>query len=222
MQSRGERNNNPGNLEASAWTRRQRGYIGSDGRFARFDTMANGIAAQASLLGSYIRRGYDSITEIIWRYGNDPGPQDDVSVRNYINYVARRLGISPTERLSQSQTNALAQAMREFETGNTARGVIGSGSGQVGNTDGWNNIGGALSDAVVDGLGTVLDPFGVTRGTLGIGNSENSITGYLSRLFAPNLWSRATAIFIGIVLITVALVAFIISNRTEIISNAKA
>lgn len=213
MVSRGERNNNPGNLEASSWTRSQPGYIGSDGRFAVFDTMANGIAAQGRLLSSYIRRGFDTVSEIINRYGNDPGPQDDANVRNYITYTARRLGVSPTDTLSIDQGPALAQAMREFETGNQRSGTV-----NIGSVSEFNQWAEAALNGGVQGAASVLDPFGVNSWLLGI-NNPNSVSGLLGRLFTPNLWSRATAIFIGIVLITVALVAFIISNRTEIVSN---
>lgn len=118
--SRGERNNNPGNLEASSWTQGQPGYVGSDGRFARFETVEQGIAAQENLLSTrYLSRGFNTVEKIINRYGNDPGTEDDAAVRNYINYVARRLNVNPNDELTPALVGRLASAMREFETGNT-------------------------------------------------------------------------------------------------------
>jgi len=118
--SRGERNNNPGNLEASAWTKKQPGYKGTDGRFAIFDTPENGRKAQERLLiNNYLSKGHDTPSKVINRYGNDPGPEDDKSVQNYIAYVSRRLGINPNDKIPAGKAALLAQAMREFETGKT-------------------------------------------------------------------------------------------------------
>lgn len=115
--SRGERNNNPGNLEYGKYAISQ-GAVGSDGRFAIFSSMADGIAAQVNLLkNAYIAKGYDTPSKIINRYGNDPGPGDDLSVRNYIKYVAGKLGIGVNDKVNTDQTGVLASAMREFETG---------------------------------------------------------------------------------------------------------
>lgn len=47
---RGIRNNNPLNIEAGTFTSSQPGYVGSDGRFARFETPEAGVAAANTLL----------------------------------------------------------------------------------------------------------------------------------------------------------------------------
>ena len=47
---RGIRNNNPLNIEDGDFARSQPGYVGSDGRFAQFQTPQHGVAAADSLL----------------------------------------------------------------------------------------------------------------------------------------------------------------------------
>lgn len=119
--SRGERNNNPGNLEDSPFTRAQPGYKGSDGRFAQYETKAHGEAAQAKLLANnYIGKGYNTVQKVIGRYA--PRSDNAASFDNYVAYVSRRLNINPSDTLTPAMTARLAEAMREFETGNTRNG----------------------------------------------------------------------------------------------------
>jgi len=116
--SRGERNNNPGNLEDSPFTRSQPGYQGSDGRFAKYATPEQGKAAQEKLLANnYIGKGYNTVQKVIGRYA--PRSDNAASFDNYVAYVARRLNINPSDTLTSAQAGRLAEAMREFETGNT-------------------------------------------------------------------------------------------------------
>lgn len=112
--SRGDRNNNPGNLEDGRFTRSQPGYKGSDGRFAIFDTPENGEQAQVNLL----RKNYSnmSVAQIIQKYA-PVGDNSEASVRNYIGYVASRAGVDPDAKLSEGHYNQVAAAMRAFETG---------------------------------------------------------------------------------------------------------
>lgn len=122
--SRGERNMNPGNIEDGSFARSQPGYVGSDGRFARFDTAENGIRAQENLL----RRNYagQPLRRIIERYS--PRSENGEATDNYIAYVARRMGVEPDTTISEARIGQLAAAMREFETGNRSSG---SGSGNA-------------------------------------------------------------------------------------------
>ena len=104
-----ERNNNPGAL-------RRPGSL----EFQRFPSVAAGIAAQEALLGRYFNRGRDTISSVIETYAprrSRGGDNTDAQVNNYIGYVARRLGINPSQRLSANDVSRLARAMREFETG---------------------------------------------------------------------------------------------------------
>ncbi|MFA7334932.1 MAG: hypothetical protein WC130_11670 [Kiritimatiellia bacterium] len=130
--SLGERNNNPGNLEDGEFARSQPGYVGTDGRFARFATPEAGAKAQETLLANaYIGRGQNTIQSIIEGvpgeggrrvHGYSPrqsdgGDNTDEQVNNYIGYVARRAGVDPTAPIPPDRVSAVAAAMREFETG---------------------------------------------------------------------------------------------------------
>ena len=112
--SRGERNNNAGNLEDGAFARSQPGYAGSDGRFAKFKTPQDGENAQVNLL----RKNYAgmSVAQIIQKYA-PLGDNSEASVRNYIGYVASRAGLDPDAKLGDGHYHQVAAAMRAFETG---------------------------------------------------------------------------------------------------------
>ena len=115
--SRGERNMNPGNIEDGPFARSQPGYSGSDGRFARFESAENGMAAIDALLSSYGRRGFDSPDAIINRWAP---PSDNNPTRNYSAYVAEGLGVDPSARLDMNDPNVrrqVAERIAQFETG---------------------------------------------------------------------------------------------------------
>lgn len=173
MASRGERNNNPGNLEASSWTKSQPGYVGSDGRFAIFDSMANGIAAQEKLLRGYIDKGFTTIDGIINRYGNDPGTADDGSVLNYKKYLSQRLGKSLNDLITKADIPLLTKAMREFETGNKQD----TGDAPTADKGWW--------DTITDPVGAVGD------------------------WFTTGIVARIVYVVIGVVLIGLAIAAFV-------------
>lgn len=118
-QALGMRNNNPGNLEDGPFARRQAGHAGSDGRFARFATMEEGIAAQETLLRNHYVNGQRSVTDIVLKYlGGPNNPENSTaSQRNYIGYVASQLGIDPGQPVPPEMLSQLGQAMREFENG---------------------------------------------------------------------------------------------------------
>lgn len=120
---RGVRNQNEGNIKDGPFARRQPGYVGSDGTFARFQTPEHGRAAQESLLSNnYLGAGFTTPRSIVSRY-SPVGPENSPeAVQNYTAYIARRLGIDPDGQVSPTQVSALAQAMREFETGQTRGG----------------------------------------------------------------------------------------------------
>lgn len=117
---RGVRNRNAGNLKDGPFARRQPGYQGGSGGFAVFDTPEAGNAAQEALLSNnYINAGHNTPRAIVGRYA-PVGPENSpASVENYTNYIAGKLGISPDDVVSPQQVAALAQAMREFENGQT-------------------------------------------------------------------------------------------------------
>lgn len=129
--------NNPGGLNDGSFAASQPGYVGNNGRYAAFATMADGIAAQRALLASYVRRGYDTPTKIANRWaprgdGNDP--------TGYAANIARQMGIGVNDRIGAAQLNAFqhAQAITEnsrygqmVRPGMTARSGAGGGSGSV-------------------------------------------------------------------------------------------
>ena len=130
---RGIRNYNPGNIQNGPFAKSQPGYVGSDGRFAQFDTMDNGLAAHSALLDSYGNKGLNTLNAIINRWapssdGNRPA--------NYAAFVGKKLGIDPNQPLDMSDPNVrkkLAVAMGTFENGMTPtdpRSWMASGSPQ--------------------------------------------------------------------------------------------
>ena len=119
--SRGERNGNPGNIKDGPWAQAQPGYVGSDGTFAKFAPGAGAAAQEKLLAQNYVAKGFDTPAKIINRYA--PASENSgASISNYIGYVSRKLGIGANDQISPAQVPALAQAMREFETGNTGGG----------------------------------------------------------------------------------------------------
>jgi uncharacterized protein (TIGR02594 family) len=124
MTSRGIRNNNPLNIEAGRFARSQPGYVGSDGRFAKFKTMRNGLDAAAELLRRYGLKGFDTIKKIIDRWAP---PVENLHNKNYVRHVANRVGKSPTTKLNLKDPElrlSLARAMAEFETGTSFKAII--------------------------------------------------------------------------------------------------
>lgn len=118
--ARGIRNNNPGNLRASPFAKRQPGYVGADDQnFAQFSSMAAGIRAQETLiLHNYVQTP-TTVTAVIDRYlgKNVPGNfNSQASKTNYINYVTRQVGKS---NVGPGDAAAIAAAMRNFENGTT-------------------------------------------------------------------------------------------------------
>lgn len=118
-QSRGERNNNPGNLEYGDFARRF-GATGSDGRFAIFPDFESGVKAQEALLSgkSYLGGGVNTIGKIIRRYAPT---SDGNNVNNYAAFVTRVTGIPADQALSAADIPKVAEAMRRFETGGNLR-----------------------------------------------------------------------------------------------------
>lgn len=124
-QPRGLRNNNPLNIEAGRFTEGLPGFAGSDGRFARFKSMEDGIAAADRLLVSYAaNQGIDTVQGVINRWA--PASENDTSA--YANSVAKALGIKPTDKIDLNDPGLRKQligAMAQVENG---RAMPGSGA----------------------------------------------------------------------------------------------
>jgi hypothetical protein len=114
--TRGERNNNPGNIRISpsAW----RGKAASeDPDFESFDTAENGIRALAKLLIVYQRRhGCRTVRQIVTRWA----PPTENATAAYVVDVARALGVAPDAAVECTQPAvlaALARAIIRHENG---------------------------------------------------------------------------------------------------------
>lgn len=128
--ARGSRNNNEGNIEDGPYARSQPGYKGSDGRFAIFENPNQGADAQVKLIREGKRYRGKPIAGIIQVYA-PLGDNSEASVRNYIGYVAARTGINPDAPIPADKYNAVASAMREFETGKRPKLRFASYGGQL-------------------------------------------------------------------------------------------
>jgi hypothetical protein len=114
---RGLRNNNPLNIEAGDFTKGQPGFVGSDGRFARFETPDQGIAAASKLLDTYESKyGLNTPAGIIGRWA----PQGENNSAAYAATVAKKLGIGPNDPITPEMRPRLIAAMSEVENGRPA------------------------------------------------------------------------------------------------------
>jgi len=124
---------NPGALKDGPFARAQPGYTGASGGFATFNTPAQGVSAQESLLtGNYINKGINTIDKIVNRYAPPGAENSPASVANYKQYIAQQTGIDPASPISAAQVPAVAKAMREFETGQRAGGAAPAATGGAG------------------------------------------------------------------------------------------
>lgn len=110
---RGLRNNNPLNIEAGSFTQGQPGFVGSDGRFAKFEAPEQGMAAANKLLDSYQAKGLNTPAAIIGRWA----PQGENNSAAYAATVAKKLGIGPNDQITPEMRPALIAAMSEVENG---------------------------------------------------------------------------------------------------------
>ncbi len=122
--TRGERNNNPGNIDfepRNSW----RGQVGIESppepgarpRFAVFDCAENGIRAIGKLLLHYRRAGgCHSLRAMLERWA--PATENDAAA--YVADVARRLGVAPEAPLdleNPTLLQALLAAIIRHENG---------------------------------------------------------------------------------------------------------
>jgi hypothetical protein len=130
--SRAERNNNPGNIKDVGQFKGTAGYKGKDkAGFAVFETPEQGTAAMHTQLQRYMDgkttgKPLRSVAEIVGTWSPQADPQNAAeSTANYTAYVAQKLGVDPTQPLPPSAIPQLAQAMSEFESGNTSGQAVG-------------------------------------------------------------------------------------------------
>lgn len=103
--TRGERNNNPGNIRPASYT--WQGQTGVDsgpmGSYIIFSTPEYGIRAIAKDLMTKYARGLDTVREIITAYA----PPSENPTESYISSVCQSLGILSTTPLDMNDTTTL-------------------------------------------------------------------------------------------------------------------
>lgn len=103
---RGERNNNPGNLNFA-------GQAGASlerpgGRFARFESSFDGLRALSRQLMLYAGRGINSVDKIISTWAP---PSDNNNTTAYIQAVSQRLGVNPQAALNMQDPQTMSALM---------------------------------------------------------------------------------------------------------------
>jgi hypothetical protein len=114
-QPRGIRNNNPLNIEAGNFTQGQPGFAGSDGRFAKFASMDQGVGAANKLLDVYQNKhGLNTVAGIVGRWAPS---SDGNNVSSYAANVSKQLGIDPNAPIPPEMRQQLIAAMGQHENG---------------------------------------------------------------------------------------------------------
>jgi hypothetical protein len=172
---RGIRNNNPGNIVYGGFAK-QMGATGSDGRFAVFQSMEDGIKAAVKLLEGYVAKGYDTVRSIINRWA----PPGENNTSAYVDAVAKKLGISADAKLSGDQLGGVANAIFQHENGRAFGNVNAMSGARLG-------AGGSSSPSVnIQQQNTFhipgsSDPQGTARA---VGSEQSRVNGDLVRNFA--------------------------------------
>ncbi len=111
--TRGWRNNNPGNIrknDAFVWN----GETGKDERgFVMFDDPMDGVRAMGKIIDSYQNRGVLTVQQIISTYA----PKSENATEAYIDFVVKESGLLRTQRPLRSRGDyvPLIRAMILFE-----------------------------------------------------------------------------------------------------------
>jgi len=110
------RNNNPLNVKESAdWIGEKK--LNLDKTFEEFKTPEHGFRAGYIILLQYLERGDNTIQSIIAKWA--PANTDEKNhTRNYIDYVARKIQLSPDEYVSPAMLPELMLHMSKFEGDN--------------------------------------------------------------------------------------------------------
>lgn len=120
---RGIRNNNPGNIEF--YNQKGASMEGKGNRFARFDTPEQGINAMSKQLDLYftgksknVSKPINTIKDIIttWAppYNKNGKKENDTAA--YIDFVSKKMGVSPTANLNLNDPNTKAALMAAMIT----------------------------------------------------------------------------------------------------------
>jgi hypothetical protein len=114
-QSRGLRNNNPGNIKKS--TIQWKGAVGDDGTFVKFATPEDGIRALARIIMVYNEKyNLYTIEQIISRWA----PPSENNTKKYIDFVSNKMGKRPKDKIdfkNHGDFAKLIMAIIQFENG---------------------------------------------------------------------------------------------------------
>ena len=120
MSTRGIRNCNPGNLRKSKDNWRGLRKEQTDREFFQFITPEYGYRAMIITIRNYNRRyGLNTVSKIINRYA----PPIENHTDNYINYVAKQMGVDPNEVIDTENKETMIEmvcAMSFVENGKKA------------------------------------------------------------------------------------------------------
>lgn len=131
---RGERNNNPGNLNFAGQPGAALERPG--GRFARFETAFDGLRALSRQLTLYAGRGINSIEKIISTWAP---ASDNNNTAAYIQAVSERLGVDPQAALNMSDPQTMSALMSSIINHENGRNIY---SGELINKAAIAGIGG--------------------------------------------------------------------------------
>ena len=108
--TRGEFNNNPGNIDRTAivWNGMTADQSG-DPRFVVFNTPEDGIRALAKVLLSYYRKhGLNTVRQIVNRWA----PPNENDSGAYVNHVAGTLGVGPDAVIDVTDPDVLERLVK--------------------------------------------------------------------------------------------------------------
>jgi hypothetical protein len=116
--TRGYKNNNFGNIvktfdskgKQTFWTGET---TGTDTRFKTFKSPAYGYRAIFVLLDSYVKKGFDTIEEIISKYA----PSNENNTNGYIESVSKLTNLQPDEAVTKNDYIKIAAAISQVENG---------------------------------------------------------------------------------------------------------
>jgi hypothetical protein len=108
-QTRGLRNNNPGNIRKTADKWKGLRAKQTDDEFFQFDSSVWGIRAMAKLLQNYQKRyGLDSVEQIINRWA----PPNENDTNSYVKSVAQNVGVTPSQNLDLNSVDVLSRLVK--------------------------------------------------------------------------------------------------------------
>lgn len=114
---RGVRNNNPLNIRDSNNDWKGKSSLNIDKQFEEFTHPVYGFRAGARILRSYYQQGYQTLSQMIYRFA--PASENDTAL--YVEQVSQWTGIAPGQEVDVYNDDLLANllyAMSRKEVGN--------------------------------------------------------------------------------------------------------